>query len=112
MNPNLTSTLSEFSKGRPATERSNDPLLHQTARNLITTVRLWLSKLVSFAFVRVLVIFVIGFAAAFAWQSYGGGVRKAIASLSPSLEWVAPAAPAGTSSERLKAATLALCPAR
>src|SRR5258707_977251 len=110
MNPNLTSTLSEFSKGRPATERSNDPLLHRTARNLITTVRLWLGKLVSFAFVRVLVIFVIGFAAAFAWQSYGGGVRKAIASWSPRLEWLAPAAPAGTS-ERLKATTLALATA-
>ncbi len=112
MNPNLTSTLSEFSKGRPATERSNDPLLHRTARNLITTVRLWLSKLVSFAFVRVLVIFVIGFAAAFAWQSYGGGVRKAIAGWSARLEWLAPAAPAGTSSERLKATTLALATAR
>jgi hypothetical protein len=112
MNPNLTSTLSEFSKGRPATERSNDPPLHRTARNLITTVWLWLGKLVSFGFARVLVIFVIGFAAGFAWQSYGGEVRKVIASSSPRLEWLAPAASAGTSSERLKATTLALATAR
>ncbi len=112
MNPNLTSTLSEFSKGRPATERSNDPPLHRTAWNLITRVRLWLGKLVSFAFVRVLVIFFVGFAAGFACQSYGGDVRKAIASWSPRLGWLAPSAPAGTASDRLKATTLALAAAR
>ena len=113
MNPNLTSTLSEFSKGRPATERSSDPPLRRTARNLITGVWLWLGKLVSFRLARVLVIFVVGFAAGFAWQSYGGGVKKAIAGWSPRLEWLAPAAPAGTSSsERLKATTLALATAR
>jgi len=112
MNPNLTSTLSEFSKGRPATERSSDPPLRRTARNLITGVWLWLGKLTSFRFARVLVIFVVGFAAGFAWQSYGSGARKAIAGWSPRLEWLAPAVPAGTSSERLKATTLALATAR
>ena len=113
MNPNLTSTLSEFSKDRPATERSNDPPLRRTAWNLITRVRLWLGKLVSFAFVRVLVIFVVGFAAGFAWQSYGSAARKAIAGWSPHLAWVAPAAaPAGPSPERLKATSLALAAAR
>ena len=112
MNPNLTSTLSEFSKGRPATERSSDPPLRRTARNLITGVWLWLGKLVSFRFARVLVIFVVGFAAGFAWQSYGGGARKAIAGWSPRLERLAPAVPAGTSSERLKATTVALATAR
>jgi hypothetical protein len=112
MNPNLTSTLSEFSKGRPATERSNDPPPHRTARNLSTRVGLWLGKLVSSGFARVLVIFVVGFAAGLAWQSYGGGVRKAVASWSPRLEWLAPAAPAATSSERIKATTLALATAR
>ena len=112
MNPNLTSTLSEFSKGRPATDRSNDQPLYRAAWNLITRVRLWLGKLVSFAFVRVLVIFFVGFAAGFACQSYGGDVRKAIASWSPRLGWLAPSAPAGTSSDRLKATTLALATAR
>jgi len=113
MNPNLTSTLSEFSKGRPATERSNDPPLRRTAWNLITRVRLWLGKLVSFAFVRVLVIFVVGFAAGFAWQSYGSAARKAIAGWSPHLGWLAPAgAAAGTSPDRLKATTFALATAR
>jgi hypothetical protein len=112
MNPNLTSTLSEFSKGRPATDRSNDQPLHRTAWNLITRVRLWLGNVVSFAFVRVLAIFVVGFAAGFAWQSYGGEVKKAIASWSPRLGWLAPSAPAGTASDRLKATTLALATAR
>jgi hypothetical protein len=49
-----------------------------------------------FVFVRFLVIFVIGFAAGIAWQSYGGAARGAIASWSPRLAWLAP--PAETSS--------------
>ena len=111
MNPNLTSAVSEFSKGR--TERSNKPSLATLVRNLIARVRLWLGKLVSFAFARVLMIFFVGFAAGIAWQSYGGAARKAIASWSPHLGWLAPAAvPGGTSPERLKATTLALAAAR
>ena len=99
MNPNLTSAVSEIPKGR--TERSNK------------RVQLWLGKLVSFAFARVLMILIVGFAAGVAWQSYGGAARKAIASWSPHLGWLAPAAvPGGTSPERLKATTLALAAAR
>jgi uncharacterized protein YjbI with pentapeptide repeats len=37
-------------------------------------------------------IFLVGFAAGIAWLSYGGAARKAIASWSPRLAWVAPAA--------------------
>jgi hypothetical protein len=112
MNPNLTSTVSDFSKGR--TERSNNKLsLRTLVPNLIARIRLWLGKLVSFAFPRVLMIFVVGFAAGIAWQSYGSEVRKTIANWSPHLAWVAPAlAPAGTSAERLKATSLALAAAR
>jgi hypothetical protein len=111
MNANLTSTVSEFSKGR--TERSNKPSLRTLVRNLIARVRLWLGKLVSFAFARVLMIFLVGFAAGAAWQSFGGAARKAIAGWSPHLAWLAPAsAAAGTSSERLKAMSLALATAR
>src|SRR5260221_12909145 len=110
-NPSLTSTESEFSKGR--TERSNKLRLPATIRNLITRIRLWLGKLFSLAFVRVVMIFLLGFAAGIAWQSYGGAVRKAIAGWSPRLAWVAPAAvPGGTSPERLKAMSLALAAAR
>jgi hypothetical protein len=48
-----------------------------------------------------------------AWQSYGGGVRKAIAGWSPRLAWLAPApAPSGGSAERFKAVSLALASAR
>jgi hypothetical protein len=58
-------------------------------------------------------IFFLGFAAGLAWQSYSGAARKAVASWSPHLAWVAPAAtPAGPSPERLRATTLALSTAR
>jgi hypothetical protein len=111
MNSSLAST--DFSKGRPAAERSNKLRLPATMRNLITRIRLWLGKLFSLAFARVLLIFLLGFAAGIAWQSYGGGVRKAIAGWSPRLAWLAPApAPSGGSAERFKAVSLALASAR
>jgi hypothetical protein len=110
-NPSLTSTVSEFSKGR--TERPNKLRLPATIWNLITRIRLWLGMLFSLAFARVLMIFLVGFAAGIAWQSYGGGVRKAIAGWSPHLAWLAPApAPSGGSAERFKAVSLALTSAR
>jgi hypothetical protein len=106
-------TVSEFARTRPATERSNKLRFLTPVRNLIARVRLWLGKLVSFAFARILMIFVIGFAAGLAWQSYGSGARKAIAGWSPRLAWVAPAATSsGSSAERLKATSLALATAR
>jgi hypothetical protein len=109
----MSSTVSEFSRNRPAAEPSNKRRLSTTVRNLITKVRSWLGKLVSIALVRVLMIFVIGFAAGAAWQSYGGAARKAVAGWSPRLAWLAPAAaPGGTSPERLKATTLALAAVR
>src|SRR5262245_7248466 len=83
--------------------------------NLIVKARLWLGRLVAFPFAypfaRVLMIFVIGFAAGVAWQSYGGEARKTIASWSPHLSWFAPPA-ASASSERIRAITLALATAR
>jgi hypothetical protein len=109
MNPNLTSAVSEFSKGR--TERSNKLSLRAFVQNLNARVRLWLGKLVSFPFARVLMIFVVGFAAGIACHSYGGAARKTIASWSSHLSWLAPA-PGGASPERLKATTVALAAAR
>lgn len=96
-------TVSEFSRNRPP---SNEPPL--------TRVRLWLGKLVSLAVARVLMIFLIGVVAGIAWQSYGAGLRKAVASLSPHyLAWLAPAStPAGAYAERLKATSLALAGVR
>ena len=111
MNSGLASA--DFSKGRPAAERSNKLRVPATIRNLITRIRLWLGKLFSLAFARVLLIFLLGFAAGIAWQSYGSGVRKAIAGWSPRLVWLAPApAPSGGSAERFKAVSLALASAR
>src|SRR5258706_11341348 len=72
-------TISELSRSRPAAESSSKPRLRATIGSLITRVRLWLSKPFSFAFARVLMIFLVGFAAGIAWQSYGGGGRKTIA---------------------------------
>src|SRR5258708_21041071 len=101
MNPNLTSAVSEFSKGR--TERSNKPSLRTLVQNLIARIRLWLGKLFSFAFARVLMILFVGFSAGIAWQSYGGAARKGIARWAPHLWWFAPPAlPPGTSPQRLQ----------
>jgi hypothetical protein len=106
MNASLTSSLSESSKGRLATEPSNKA-------SRLTAVRLWLGELVSSAAARVLMIFFVGFAAGIAWQSYGGAARQAIAGWSPHLAWLAPAgAPGGTSADRFKAMSLALATAR
>src|SRR5215469_9579842 len=111
MNSSLASA--DFARGRRPTEASNEPLLGRTARNLFTKPRLWLGKVVSSAFARILLIFVIGFAAGFAWTTYGGAARKAIAGWSPRLAWVAPkATPAGPAADQLKATSLALAAAR
>src|SRR5229473_8254516 len=110
MNPNPASSISEFAKGRP--ERSTK-MSFRAIPNLITRIRLWLGKLFSLAFARVLMIFLVGFAAGIAWQSYGGAARKTIASSSPHLAWLAPATvPSGGSAERFKAVSLALTSAR
>src|SRR5882762_9286912 len=111
--PMNSSASADFSKGRTAAERSNKLRVPATIRNLITRIRLWLGKLFSLAFARVLLIFLLGFAAGIAWQSYGGGVRKAIVGWSPRLAWLAPApAPSGGSVVRFKAVSLALASAR
>jgi hypothetical protein len=117
MNASLTSTLSEFSKKSDfsasplATEPSNKPSPPPIARNLITRARAWLDKLVAFRFARSLMMFFIGVAAALIWQWYGGMARKAAASWSPHLAWLAPGPPA-SSAERLKATSLALAAVR
>jgi len=105
-------TVSEFSRSRPAAESSNRSRLRTAARSSITRARSWLGKLVSFAFARVLIIFVVGFAAGMVWQTYGGGVRQAIAGWSRHLAWVAPATTPSASAERLKATSLALAAVR
>jgi len=50
MNSSLASA--DFSKGRPAAERSNKLRLPAAIRNLITRIWLWLRKLFSLAFTR------------------------------------------------------------
>jgi hypothetical protein len=107
------SAVSEFSRSRPAAEPPGKPRFRTAVRKLIARVWSWLGKLVSFSFARVLLIFLVGFAAGIAWQSYGGGARKVIAGWSPHLAWVAPApASSDGSTERLKATSLALASVR
>lgn len=109
MNVGLTSAVSDLSRSRPAAEPSSKPGL----QSAIARVGSGLGKLVSFAFARVLLIFLVGFAAGMAWQSYGSTARKTIASWSPRLAWAAPApAPSSASTDRLKAMSLALAAAR
>ena len=110
MNPSLTSTLSEFtkksefSKSGLAAELSDEPPVHPSELSRIVRVRLWLGRLVPFAFVRFLIFFFIGVTATLAWQSYGGAARETIASWSPHFAWVAPpATPAGASTEQIAA---------
>jgi hypothetical protein len=100
MNPNPTSSASESSKGQ--TGRSNKPSLRSLVQNLITRVRLWLDKLLSFPYARVVMIFVVGFAVGVVWQSYGRAVRTTIANWSPYLGWLGPPA-ASASYERIRA---------
>jgi hypothetical protein len=118
MNASLTSSLpdfakkSEFSKGPLAAEPSDKSPPEPTARNLIAKARSRLRKLMPFAFIRFLMSFFIGVAVTLAWQSYAGAARTVIAGWSPYFGWLAPAAPAGGSSERLKAASIALAALR
>jgi hypothetical protein len=102
-------TVSDFARTRPATDPSNKRHPLAAARSLIKRTALLPVKLVSSAFARVLMIFVVGFAAGIGWQSHGDGIRKTVAGWSPRLAWIAPApASAAASAERLKATSLAL----
>jgi hypothetical protein len=106
MSPNPISAGSEFSRGRA--QRPNKPSLGALVRNQIGKARWRLGKLVSISYVRVLMIVVVSFAAGVAWGSYGDPARKAVASWSPHLSWLAPT----PSSERIRAMSLALAAAR
>ena len=75
MSSRLSLPLSEFSKGRWATEPSDEPPLHPTELNLVMRARSWLGKLAPLAFARYLIAFFIGVIATLAWQSYRDGMR-------------------------------------
>jgi hypothetical protein len=119
MNSGLTSALSEFSKRSEfsksplVTEPPNEPPLHPSELNLIMRARLWLGKVVPFAFARFLMIFFTGVAATLSWQAYGSAARETIASWSPHLSWLAPpAAPTGASPDQLVAISRGLAVVR
>jgi hypothetical protein len=115
MSSGLTSSLSEFTKKSDfaksplATESAREPALQSTKPNPIARTWAWLSKPLSFAFARYLLVFFVGIAATLGWQWYSGAARKTVASWSPRLSWLAPAAaPNGISPNRIKATSLAL----
>ena len=108
MNSGLSSAVPDFSKARRPSESSNEPSRRSSKLNLITRARSGLDKLLQFPFVRYLIAFFIGIAAALAWQSYSGGARQAIAGWSPHLSWLAPATPARASADHRKATAASL----
>jgi hypothetical protein len=58
-------------------------------------------------------VFVVGFAAGIAWQSYGNAGRQAVAGWSPHLAWLAPTTePGRMSPDRYKAMSHALATTR
>jgi hypothetical protein len=105
-NPTPTSAASESSRGGAG--RSNEQSLRTSVQNLAARARLWLAKLASLPYARVVMIFAAGFIVGMLWDSYNGAARKAIAGWSPHLSWMAPTA----SSERLRTMELALSTAR
>src|SRR5258706_11102537 len=90
-NPSLTSTVSEFSKGR--TERSNKLRLPATIRNLITRIRLWLRQPFFFVFLPVLMIFFLFFFSRLTLPSHCGGGREKNARRGPPPSLVGPPPP-------------------
>jgi hypothetical protein len=105
MNPNQTSTVSAKGRAERPPEQASRRALVQ---NLIMKARLWWVELVSRPYARAAMIFVAGFVVGLAWNSYGGAARKAVASWSPHLSWLAPT----TSSERIRSMELNLATAR
>jgi hypothetical protein len=105
-NPSPTSSGSESSKARAG--RSNKLSLRALRQNMMVRMRSWLDTLLSLPYARVVMIFVMGFAAGVVWHSYSGATRKAIATWSSHLTWLAPTA----SSERIRTISLALVAAR
>src|SRR5260221_6324341 len=83
MSSRLSLPLSEFSKGRWATEPSDEPPLHPTELNLVMRVRVWLDKLAPLAFARFLITFFIGVAAPLAWHSYRDATREQTIAAAP-----------------------------
>ncbi len=83
MNSKLSLALSEFSKGRWATEPSDEPPLHPNELNLVMRLRVWLDKLAPLAFARYLITFFVGVAATLAWQSYRDATREQTIAAAP-----------------------------
>src|SRR5712672_1455101 len=83
MNSKLSLALSEFSKGRWATEPSDEPPLHPNELNLVMRLRVWLDKLSPLAFARYLITFFIGVAATLAWQSHREPPKEEMVAAAP-----------------------------
>jgi hypothetical protein len=120
MSSTLSRTQSKFSAGRWVTEPSVDAPLQPIDLDRFPRRRPSLGKRASRALARFLITFCIGVAATLAWQSSGDTVREIIASSSPQLVWLAPAAPVEQTApaapspdlEQLKAMSLGLAVVR
>jgi hypothetical protein len=93
MSSTLSRTQSRFSGGRWISEPSVEAPLQPVDLDRFQGRRPSPGKRASRAPVRFLTVFCIGVAATLAWQSSGDTVREIVASSSPKLVWLAPAAP-------------------
>ena len=91
----LSSTESEFPEDRWPTKPPIQARIRPTNRRIEQPS---LDKRASRGFMRSLIIFCIGVAAALVWQSYGDAAREMIANSSPQLRWLAPQTVAQTAS--------------
>ena len=98
MNSNLTSAISEFSKGEWESEPLKQPPLRPTELNLkseglappsakifalVTRARSWLDNVAPVAFARYLIGFFIGVIATLAWQFYRDGANDQMIAAAP-----------------------------
>jgi hypothetical protein len=92
MSSTLSPTQTRFSEGRWVTEPSIDAPLQPTDLDQFRSTRPSLGKRASRVLARFLITFCMGVAATLGWQLYGDEVREMIASWSPQLVWLSPAA--------------------
>jgi hypothetical protein len=85
-----TAAVSEFSRGRWASEPPFEPPLHPTELDLLRTARPSRIKRALLALAGFMIATGTGAAATLVWQASGDTARRTIAQSSPQLGWLAP----------------------
>lgn len=112
MSSGVASTLRrpELANGGSAAGSTNEPPRRSSGPALVARARARFSKLVSSAFSRYLLAFLLGAAAMSVWQTYGNAARTTVASWSPHhLAWLAPGTVSrGITHNQIRATSVAL----